>query len=479
MKIPKRITVRLLALVAPAMLAVAAMSGCSDPIGVDPPPHADDDANKWIYEKMQDVYLYDHIYPIDNVNYNQSCETFFPTILSDAAADNDGKTRNGAHVFYSWFERTAGSKAMAAVGHNSYGFEYIAYNNFIDENKNPLVLARVLYVMPNSPAARGGLERGDWIHSFNDTRLNMDNYQDIASGAAVKFTVWKGQLLGSSVMFSSKGTVNVGASAAIDTNPVYLDTVYTEIAAGNVGYLVYNAFSTSPDGGGYIPDGIYMKALRDAFAGFKAGNVDHLVLDLRYNPGGYVEVCRLLSSLISQKNLGKRFATLKYNGKITNRSYDFYKDSEVPENLGLDRVYVLTSPWTASASELLINTLRPYGIEVVLIGTATEGKNVGSQEYSSTKYGLTLHPIVCRIYNSEDRSDYRNGFAPDHMRDEIRDYSQLLPLGDTDEPLLKTAIDLINGVSASAGAGTKADDGITVLPPSFAGRGTRGAIVTE
>lgn len=467
--------------------AILALTGCSDPEGGGETPHADAAANKWIYENMERVYLYKHIYPVANLNYNQPCESFFTSILSsDTRNDNDGKVKNGKHVFYSYMERTGASKTMAAVGSNSYGFEYLAYDiksmNLNHGGSIVEALARVLYVMPDSPASKAGLKRGDWIYSYNGTPLTLNNYSDIATGAAVKFAIWESSMVGNSVYFTPKWDVNVTAAASIGTNPVYIDTVYTSVAPGNIGYLVYNSFSTSPDGGGFNSNGIYVTALKEAFARFKSKGIDHLVVDLRYNPGGYIECCRLLGSLIiDQRYLGETFVTLKYNGYNSNATYKFYKAGDVPQNVDMSKIYVLTTSWTASASELLINTLRPYGIEVVIIGNTTEGKNVGSTEYNSSKHGVKINPIVCQLYNKDDKSDYKTGFAPQYTRDEFHNFNQLLPLGDIAEPLLKTAIDLINGiaVSASTEPGTKSDAGIKPLTPSFTGRSVQGAIITE
>lgn len=124
------------------------------------------------------------------------------------------------------------------------------------------------------------------------------------------------------------------------------------------------------------------------------------------------------------------------------------------KNLNLKTLYVLTSNSSASASELVINCLRPYMGEknVVLIGLQTEGKNVGSVTYTNDDKTWEMHPIIGKVYNSEGKSDYENGFLPDYELDEAYEYwndntvsiLEVLPLGDTNERLLQAALSLID-----------------------------------
>ena len=124
----------------------------------------------------------------------------------------------------------------------------------------------------------------------------------------------------------------------------------------------------------------------------------------------------------------------------------------VPVNsLGLDKLYVLTSGNSASASELLINCLKPY-IDVVIIGTTTYGKNVGSITVKdidqngniNPDHKWAMQPIISQSSNVNYESEYYNGFDPDYYVAE--DLTDLLPLGDENELLLKSALDIIKGI---------------------------------
>jgi len=123
------------------------------------------------------------------------------------------------------------------------------------------------------------------------------------------------------------------------------------------------------------------------------------------------------------------------------------KIADVP-SLNLPRLYVLTSWSTASASELVINGLKPY-MDVILIGETTYGKNVGSisiyeENDPGNKWGM--QPIVVKYFNSMGKSEYTAGFKPNHEVNEFADLF-LYDFGDTNDPLLGNAISLITGAT--------------------------------
>ena len=120
------------------------------------------------------------------------------------------------------------------------------------------------------------------------------------------------------------------------------------------------------------------------------------------------------------------------------------KQQYADANLNLERIYILTTSHTASASEVIINGLIPYlGTEnVIVIGEKTEGKNVAMSEFKNDTYGFTLWPVVAYVTNSEGFGDYSDGFKPTYELVE-RKVASWLPLGDTQEYLLSHAIEHI------------------------------------
>ena len=235
-----------------------------------------------------------------------------------------------------------------------------------------------------------------------------------------------------------------------------------------IGYLMYNAFYAN-----------YDSKLNEAFGTLKAEGITDLVLDLRYNGGGSVQTATRLASMITdtKKTYGKVFAKQQWNAKI-----NAYYEAENPTALfnyftdkignttinsleNLTKVYILTSNNTASASELVINGLKPH-ITVVQIGDKTVGKNVGSVTlYDSPTFGTqnrnpkhryAMQPIVLKIVNSDGFGDYYNGLQPDHLITEkistygVLGHSEIKMINDkeeltSNEPLLDMAFAKITG----------------------------------
>ncbi|MFM7851365.1 MAG: S41 family peptidase, partial [Flammeovirgaceae bacterium] len=171
--------------------------------------------------------------------------------------------------------------------------------------------------------------------------------------------------------------------------------------------------------------------------------ITDLVVDLRFNSGGAEAATVNLASLIGKGvDNTKVFAKRQYNANLTQQilndpnygaaflSTKFVnKTQNIGNMLRNGRVYILTGPRTASASELLINGLKPY-MDVYLIGSTTYGKNVGSisiYEQNDPKNTWGMQPIVVKSFNSLDQSNYSNGFTP-NIKDD--DNGVLAPLGD-------------------------------------------------
>ncbi|HEX6227323.1 MAG TPA: S41 family peptidase, partial [Chryseolinea sp.] len=167
-----------------------------------------------------------------------------------------------------------------------------------------------------------------------------------------------------------------------------------------------------------------------------------------------------LASLIAPSPENKIFFRREYNTQVESEiiadpqageSFLLSKLKDKAQNIGgqlSGRVYILTGSRTASASELIINGLRPF-MEVFLIGDVTYGKNVGSislydKNNSNNRWGM--QPIVVKVYNSLNQSEYSQGFAPDIEDKDNKLY--LYPLGDLREELLSKAIEKITGVPA-------------------------------
>lgn len=392
--------------------------------------------NLWIEQVMKEHYLwYDSIPEVEESDYFTDPEAFLQKLVYT-------KAQNGKGDSYSYIETKETSTAARSYLQrtSTYGFDFELMTDPTGASSH--TFARILFVLPNSPASEAGLERGDWISAIGKVELTSSNYGYLMEGDNTAFAR---ESLGlnelGELAWTALDTVEVTAARPVELNPFYVDTVY-EVSGQKIAYMMYNEFSTGPDN--QAADTEYREQMRQIFARFKSQSPDAFILDLRYNPGGYLSCATDLGSYLAPAaDLGKVFCTTAYNDISDPQQVDFLFNTGLSsENLDLDRLYVLTSKFTASASEAVINCLRPYiGTEnVVVIGETTEGKNVAMEPYQDERYNYILWPVVAYVLNSEGQANYANGITPDFTLSERNLVSNLYPLGDTQEYLLKNTI---------------------------------------
>lgn len=346
-------------------------------------------------------------------------------------------------------------------------------------NANGDVILYVRYVSDNSPAFDAGIKRGDIINAIDGIVLNENNYSTTVSKLN-NDTVTLSFVTENNGTLTSAGDKTITATEVSD-NPVYLTKVFDNINGQKVGYLVYTGFRSS-----------YNDELNAAFANLKAAGINELILDLRLNGGGSVETSTYLASMIDgATTTSDKFADLKFNSKHTNENSTYtFQDTQndydatgaktgeetINRLTNLTKLYVLTSNSTASASEMIINGLKPY-MPVKIIGTTTYGKNVGSitlydspstdytsQSSANPDHKYAMQPIVFQIFNELGESDYTQGFVPDIEVVEYEYWNNILPFGDENEVVLKAALDDIRGISAKTSIKDKNVSPLKVLP---------------
>ena len=400
----------------------------------------------WIEEVMRENYLWAEDMPVieKEDDYFQEPATFFKKLLSKNALNGKGDK-------YSYMEETKESSRTLTLDRTStYGMEFILTSDPTGTTAH--TFARVLYVLPDSPAQKAGIERGDWISAINDERITTDNYEKLTQGGNVSLTRTRITPLENGPGWQvSKDVLNVDASVAMEINPFLVNKVL-EADGQKIAYLVYNEFATGPNNEG--TESVYNEQMKQIFAQFKAQSPDAFILDLRYNNGGFLQCAQALGSLLTPATaMGQNFANLTFNAKANPQVIRYSFDTQYADaNLNLNKIYILTGQYTASASEVIINGLIPYlGAEnVVLIGTKTEGKNVAMTSFKNETHGLTLWPVIAYVSNANNEGDYSEGFQPTYQLDEnnvIRWY----PLGNPEEYLLKNTLSLIT-------TGTLADE---------------------
>lgn len=331
----------------------------------------------------------------------------------------------------------------------SYGFQFetsIRYND-------TAYAARVLYVDSDSPAS-GKLKRGDWIIKRNDKYIIKNRIDSLYKGDAITLTLgeyngYKDENEKIVHSFKDKGTIQLTAARITHDNPIHFGDIVTSTNGKKVGYLVYNRFMQGKDEN----DITYDNELRSISNTFKSGNLDEVVLDLRYNTGGSLESAQLLANiLVPQEAIGKTMCHLKFNDKQSSRNETWTFSNEVlgsGSNLNLSKIYIITGSTTSSASDVLINILKAY-MNVTLIGQTTKGNYGGTHAYSNEEEhpGYILHPIDCMIHNAKDELP-TSGHAPTHTLNELKEMT-IFPFGNKDEIMLYSTLHLIdNGAMPS------------------------------
>ncbi|MGJ8714143.1 MAG: S41 family peptidase [Maribacter stanieri] len=333
------------------------------------------------------------------------------------------------------------------------------------------VFGFVEYIVKNSDASTKDIKRGDLFVAVDGQTLYSnrenpeDNNLDLLFSDNDTYTLNMAEIVDGGISASAK-KVTLTKSEGLEEDPIHVNTVITS-GDKKIGYLMYNQFVSGTE-----------DELNAVFADFVSQGVNDLVLDLRYNLGGRGSTAAVLASLIKGTNTSDLLFKTIYNAKIQAQLESSFTDnffvsttgtnddnSNAPLNtLNLNRVYIIATEGSASASELVMVGLAPY-MNVVHIGGTTVGKNQGSllfvddpengNVYSpenvdninpNVQWGL--QPIISRVENSAGFSDYIDGLVPDIELSE--DVTNLGVLGNADEPLFARAIQEINGVSGKS-----------------------------
>jgi C-terminal processing protease CtpA/Prc len=454
--------------------------------------------NEWIYDQMKGWYYWNGAVksapaPSNSLGYEEFLETLITELpwksVQDTSNDEDPPTIDGNYVtddydnlvkplrrnqIYSYIEQLPASTRAEDNTETTFGFDIEP----VTMNSRGVHWLLVRWVRPGSPADKAGIRRGTWITEFNGAEMFRKDYETfwnrlhkLAGGTTLNFSA-----LTDATDANSKTPYTLTAAPTIIT-PIFKNKIMTSPKGKKVAYLVYNEFE--PGKGDEFDN-----ELREVFAGFKAGGVTELVLDLRYNLGGYVRSCQLLTSLAAKVGSNDVFVKMLRNKNIA-EVYPVRIDNPETEHffneknsLGLGKIYVIETQNSASASEMVINSLEGVGIEVVHIGTRTNGKNVGMDLREYKKAGepdYEMWPITFKVLNAKDFTNYANGFQPDYYKNEFWDITEeqgsgeILDFGDPKERLLEAALTLIDGgeVGHDPKPGTRAAAGGPQLEPAL------------
>lgn len=366
-----------------------------------------------------DKFLYTHLTKLGNTN------------IEDGGYYRDYSSSRGERYIYSYIQEVTTTKApvvtKAGELSSTYGLGIGPLFASVFESGTDYIGLTVGYVYPGSPAEAAGLKRGDTIYQVGNSRITRSDYQRYMQ----------------ELFYSPKGTYQLGVAryeineaaqkydlnlnhtieitpSEYGYNPIIFAAIMTNqnvdgdsdsnIPAFNIGYMASESFDSSAQ-----------EVLEYQIKQFIDAGITELILDLRYNVGGEVQQSRYLaSSIVGHDYDDKDFFKAEFVGKRV-EPWKFKSGPSESDKLGvapamgLKRLWVIMSENTASASELIIHGLKGVDFPVTLIGSRSEGKNVGMVVTQTIYNGRRFEfaPITYRGLNHKNEYAPADGFDPD------------------------------------------------------------------
>ncbi|WP_223669142.1 S41 family peptidase [Kangiella shandongensis] len=409
----------------------------------------------WLRSWSNNTYLwYDEIQDQNPANFGLPTEYF--DVLKTFNTTSSGANKDNFHFFQDTNEYEQRVSSGASFG---YGAEF-----FLISAAPPREVV-VAYTEPNSPATDAALTRGaeileidgvDVVNGSDTDRLNAGLFP-AEDGETHEFVI---RDLGA----TDTRTITM-TSTTVTSDPVQNEKVF-DTASGKVGYMQFNTFGTR----------IAEQEVIDAFVDFSNQGVDDVVVDLRYNGGGFLFISSQLAYMVAgdAQTSGRIFEETVFNDKhpdinpVTGEALEptpFYSTTsdeatapgDTLPSVNLNRVFVLSTGGTCSASEAFINGLRGIDVQVILIGDTTCGKPYGF--FPTDNCGTTYFTIQFRGENDKGFGQYADGFVPsstDNGQDLVQgcvvadDFDHLL--GDPNEAMLAAALEYQSSGSCPATA---------------------------
>ncbi|MDR2912248.1 MAG: hypothetical protein LBV38_02950 [Alistipes sp.] len=436
---------------------------------VPPNINPDSPVNKLIKAEL-DSWYYNGETRDTPADDNQSYENFYTNYLEALTRNNSDGNRwatDNERYLYSYIERNPRGTAESNRPGLNYGmeFELLRFDNKL--------AGRVLYVEPGSPAATAGLVRGDWFYKVNDRQMNDDKtaigwYRyNVQIDSLVNPVAGESPRL-SMLSFRSSSMTLLDEGREVTLTPrewprtqilgtQVFPTVHTETEATTyTGYMMLNSFELSPDA--------LAQRFAQAFGNRPEGQpIENFILDLRYNKSGTVEAAETMGNLLVgnvEGVGGTTFATYEFatGGAGADKTVAF---APHPSGIAAKTVYILTSPQTAGASELLINALRGIDqsvVRLVVIGSVTQGLSAGMVKRTvmvgDDEWEYSAWMLAFRCVNAQGQGDYTYGLVPNggevnELSGDNLKWSNVWgwkgQLGATEDALVRRAVRLITG----------------------------------
>jgi len=425
------------------------------------------DENNFLRSLSDEIYLwYDEIVDQDPGLFNDTLDYFAE--LRTTALSPSGALKDKFHFTYDSEEYFQLSQGGVSSG---YGVRFVLLSSV------PPREAVVVYSEPNSPAGAVDLKRGARILEVDGVDINDPTQAGVDILNAGLFPSANGETHNFVVLdLGAAASRAISMTTADFANAMVQNLDVLDLPTGRVGYMTFN-FHRAP------AEEELVNAINQLNA---APGIDDLVLDIRYNGGGFLDIAGQLAYMIAGpvNTAGKTFELLQFNDKhpitdpVTGNAIvptPFHDETlgfslasgQALPTLGLSRVFVLTGGGTCSASEAIMNGLRGVDVEVIQIGSTTCGKPYGF--YPIDNCGTTYFTVQFRGVNEKDFGDYTDGFSPANtgagagvsvpgcsVGDDLEHF-----LGDPAERRLAAALAYRDGLGCPAPSGVASADGLS------------------
>jgi len=385
--------------------------------------------NDWMYQQMKRYYRWNTTMP-NKTNKTINSKEYFTGLLQ--------KEDIYSYAIHPELPETAPQTLRGKFGFDVSFFEF--------EGK---VYGTILYVLADSPAQRNGLKRGQFITKVDGTVVSKSNYDQLYQSMIAASQVNLG-ITSYSAQFGFSAIKEVSVLRGF-TFQQPISSQIIEEQNRKIGYVEIPHFDVG-----------LAQSLLQLFQELKSKAITDLVLDLRYNGGGDIASTTALSIILAPNiQSGDLFIKFEGNangGNVNQTFLEALKSNEAKVSFealqsahpAINKVYILCGNHTASASELIINNLKPY-MNVITIGEKTFGKDVASfpieDDRIAGKKGWILYPAIYKLFNARGEGNYSKGINPTMYTNEIQSPA-VFALGDRSEILLKTALNDILGNTA-------------------------------
>ena len=383
--------------------------------------------NTYMHNILKEDYLFKDAYNTQEIDLNVAYSEFLAKhllSLGDVNVEDGGYYRAtqpnpGERFIYTNIVEVMGVSTAQTKAVQTGGLGFGPFISTALETNSSMMALAPSFVRRGSPAEAAGLRRGDLIYAVNGIQLTTSNYRNYMTSL---YQSPSGSYRFSFLRFENNGQGGYGLNAyesgtVVASAHIYDPVLHASIlsdpdnSSTKIGYLVYESFDLNSQ-----------EFLEETIEDFAEAGITDLILDLRFNAGGAVAQSRWLSGCIAgEANYKKTFTKVVYNDNSTEDwkfDYGYSNDTDalgLPTDLGLERLYVITSYNTASAAELVISSLKGIDFPIKMIGCRTEGKNVGMTVSETTYSGrrFQFSPVTFWVRNAKGWGDYKDGIEPD------------------------------------------------------------------